>query len=309
MGVIQIITYISVIVAFVAMAAKALRYMKAPVHFRWELYPVPHERGRADYGGSYLEELDWWTKERHSDIFREIKEMFREIVFLKGVFHHNRRVWTSSFPFHFGLYLTIGWLCLLLLGAILQIADVEISSGASFIGALIHYLTMICGYAGFVLAGIGAFGLLIWRLTDPKQRPYNSPSDYFNLIFFDVVIVVALISHLTMDSEFVAMRGYVQSLITFTSFSSPGAIFSLELIIMSLLIMYIPLTRMSHFVAKYFLYHSVRWNDEPNFKGSKLEKNIMKMLNNRVSWSAPHIQKGQPWSEVVKEMKDDSETD
>ena len=79
MSFVQYATYVAMAVSILAMLVKAFRYIKAPEHFRWELYPVPHEKGRADYGGSYLEELDWWTKARQSDKFRELSEMLQEI--------------------------------------------------------------------------------------------------------------------------------------------------------------------------------------------------------------------------------------
>jgi len=297
------VTYASVLIALVAMIAKAFRYINAPQNFRWELYPVPHEKGKAEYGGSYLEELDWWTKPRHSDMFRELKEMMSEIFFLKGVFHHNKRVWVSSLPFHLGLYLCISWLVLLLLGSILELAGVSIGIEAGTFGRIIHYLTIFTGYIGLILTGLGAFGLFLWRLTDSNQKAYNSFADYFNLVFFDIVIVVALIAHFQADPDFTVLRGYVHSLVTFSTPVLNSGWLTAEIVIVSLMIMYIPLTRMSHFVAKYFLYHSVRWSDEPNFKGGKIEKRLMTQLQQKVSWSAPHIQKGKPWSEVVKEMK------
>jgi len=305
MMIIQLITYISVLTAFVAMAVKAFRYIAAPQHFRWELYPVPHEKGRSEYGGSYLEELDWWSKPRQSDRLNEIKEMMMEIFLLKGVFHNNKRVWISSLPFHLGLYLCIGWLVLLLGGSILQLAGIDVSNNSGALGIIIHYSTIAFGYLGLALTGIGAFGLFLWRVANKGQRVYNSPAEYINLIFFDIVIAVALISHLAYDSDFMLLRGFVTSLITFSPFTAPGLWFTLEIILTALLIMYIPLTRMSHFVAKFFLYHSVRWNDEPNFRGSKIEANLMKLLKHKVGWNAPHIQTGKPWSEVVKENKDE----
>lgn len=305
MMIVQLISYASLLIAIIAIVAKVLRYITAPEHFRWELYPVPHEKERAKYGGSYLEELDWWSKPRKNNLLNEVKEMMQEIFFLKGVFHHNRRVWTSSFPFHFGLYLCIGWLFLLLLGAVLELLGVKISSTGGVVGGIIHYLTIISGYAGLILAGIGALGLFIWRVSDRGQRVYNSPAEYFNLIFFDVIVVVTLIAHLSSDSGFSAARGYMSSLITFTPVTLPSGWLVAEIILVSVMIMYIPLTRMSHFVAKYFLYHAVRWNDEPNERGSKIEKRMMELLQQKVGWSAPHIQTGQPWSEVVKEMKDE----
>ncbi len=301
MMVIQMVTYISLIIAVVAMIVKAMRYANAPEHLRWELYPVPHEGDRAEYGGSYLEELDWWTKKRHADHFKEIKEMMAEIIFLKGVFNNNKRVWTSSFPFHFGLYLCIGWLVMLLGGAIAEKLGVEISANAGAIGIIIHYLTIIAGYLGLVLAGLGAFGLFIWRATDPKQKPYNSPAEYFNLIVFDIVVVVTLIAQLTGDFGFETLRAYVGSLVTFSPAPALSGWMVAEIVVVSLIIMYIPLTRMSHFVAKYFLYHAVRWNDEPNPKGSAIEKRIAELLQQKVGWKASHMSTGKSWVEVVKE--------
>ncbi|PKK82495.1 MAG: nitrate reductase [candidate division Zixibacteria bacterium HGW-Zixibacteria-1] len=297
----QIITYVSVIVAFIAMAAKVLRYMTAPQSFRWELYPVPHEKGRAEYGGSYLEELDWWSKPRHADYFNEIKEMMEEILFLKGVYHNNKKVWISSLPFHLGLYLVIGWLLLLLLGGILEIAGVPFGADAGTFALVIHYLTIILGYAGLIMAGIGAIGLLIWRASNKAQRNYNAPADYFNLIIFIVVVGVTLTAQWGADPAFGVLRNYVGSLVTFSAVADLSLLMTVEIVLVSLLIMYIPLTRMSHFVAKYFLYHSVRWNDEPNERGSKIEKHIMELLNEKVGWNGAHVKTGKSWAEVVQE--------
>jgi nitrate reductase gamma subunit len=300
---VQLVTYISVVVAVVAMLVKVYRYATAPEHMRWELYPVPHEKGRADYGGSYLEELDWWSKPRHSDMVNEMKEMAAEIILLKGVFHHNRRVWRSSFPFHFGLYLCIGWLVLLLLGAMLQAFGIDVGATAGGLGSGIHYVTMALGYAGLILGGLGALGLFFWRMSDENQRPFNSPMEYFNLIFFVIVAAVTVVASALADPSFASLRAYVQAVVTFSTAPAMPALVVAEAVLLSLLILYIPLTRMSHFVAKYFLYHAVRWNDEPNVRGSKIEKRIAELLNQKVGWSGAHIQTGQTWGEVIKEPK------
>jgi len=305
MIVLQLLTYLALMTAVIAMFIKALRYITAPEHLRWELYPVPHEKGRAEYGGSYLEELDWWTKRRHADILNEIKEMMQEIIFLKGVLHHNKRVWLSSFPFHFGLYLCIGWLGLLLIGAIGERFGAMVSAEAGAFGASIHYLTLIFGYGGLSLTGIGAGGLLIWRASDKEQRPYSSPIDYFNLALFIVVVAASLITHAVFDPSFSLLRAYVGSLATFSRAASGGTMLALEIVLISLLLMYIPLTRMSHFVAKYFLYHSVRWNDKPNERGSKLENRLAELLAEKVGWEGSHVSTGKSWVEVAKETKNE----
>ena len=105
---------------------------------------------------------------------------------------------------------------------------------------------------------------------------------------------------LVADQAFVGLRGGVASLVTF---STPvlSALIAVEIILISLLVALITTTRMSHFVAKYFLYHAVRWNDEPNERGSAIEKAIMENLGRKVGWSAEHIQTGETWATVVTE--------
>jgi len=305
MQAVQLITYVSILVGLIAMAAKAFRYATAPESMRWELYPVPHEKGRSEYGGSYLEELDWWTKARKTDLFNELKEMFQEIILLKGVYHHNRTVWTFSMPFHFGLYVAIGWLGFLILGAIMQVNGADVTAAAGGFGVIVYYLTIVTGYAGMILAAFGACGLFFWRMGNKFQRSYSSPIEYVNLVFFDIVIVVALINHFSSDFAFTALRDYVAAVITLSPTPAMSTLLTTEIILGSLLVMYIPLTRMSHFVAKYFLYHAVRWNDEPNERGSKIEKRIIAQLGQKVGWSAPHIQTGKTWGEVVKETNNE----
>jgi len=300
---IQIVTYVSVAVAGLAVIAKVYKYATAPTGMRWELYPVPHERGRAEYGGSYVEELDWWTKPRNPDTVNEIKEMASEILLLKGVFHHNKKVWNRSFPFHFGLYLSIGWLGLLFFGALLTLVKMEIASGGGLIGAAVYYSTIVVGYSGLGLTIIGSIGLLFWRFTDKDQKKFNSPIDYINLIFIIAVTGLSLIVHLTVDPGFASLRGYIYSLITFSTPVLPNGLVAVEIVLGSLLIAYVMITRMSHFVAKYFLYHAVRWNDEPNLRGSDIEKAILKNLERKVGWSASHIQTNETWGKVVTEIK------
>ncbi len=302
----QIFSYFAFAVALIAIIIRVIKYATAPLHMRWELYPVPHEKGKAEYGGSFLEELNWWTKPRETDMFNELKEMMSEIFFLKGVFHHNKRVWTWSFPFHLGMYFSIGWLVLLLLGAILTATGTEVSTTAGIIGKLVYYLTIPFGYAALLLSAIGALGLYFWRLTDSEQRAFNSFSDYFNLILVFGVTGLALVAHLTGDGDFGLVRAYMASLVTFSSVPAVPFLTTLEIALVSFVVMYIPLTRMSHFVAKYFLYHSVRWNDESNQRGSAIEKRIIELLQLKVGWKAPHIQTGETWMNIVtRETKHD----
>ena len=58
---------------------------------------------------------------------------------------------------------------------------------------------------------------------------------------------------------------------------------------------------MTHFIGKYFTYHKVLWEDEPNLRGSEIEEEVKKVLRYRVTWEAPHVKPGMSWAdEVVK---------
>ena len=71
-----LLTYLGLAVFILAVLKRIVAYKKNPMHLRWELYPVAHEGGgRAAYGGSYLENSDWWTKNREVSLFGEVKVM------------------------------------------------------------------------------------------------------------------------------------------------------------------------------------------------------------------------------------------
>jgi nitrate reductase gamma subunit len=71
-----VIAYGALAVFLIACVARMLKWSRMPMHLRWELYPVAHEGGgRAAYGGSYLEETDWWTKPREVSMLGELKVM------------------------------------------------------------------------------------------------------------------------------------------------------------------------------------------------------------------------------------------
>ena len=53
---------------------------------------------------------------------------------------------------------------------------------------------------------------------------------------------------------------------------------------------------------KYFMYHSVRWEDSPNLRGSSLEAKILKNLGFKPTWAASHVGagKGKTWAEIAQ---------
>jgi nitrate reductase gamma subunit len=266
-----------------------------PVHLRWELYPVAHEKDKP-YGGSYLEEVDWWHRPRRINPLGEFQVFLREILLFREYYNSNRGYWYFVYPFHIGLFLLIAWIVLLVVEAVLDLNGLAVHALAlnPWLKAL-YYVTLVTGLAAFALGLIGTAGLLVKRMLDEDLRVYTDPIDYFNLAWLLLLFLSGLLSCLLEDGSFAAL-GLVQGLITFKPFET-GPLLTTFILLSALFLAYMPFTRMMHYVAKYFTYHKVRWDDEPNTKGGKLEGKVRELLAQPESWSAPHIQQGKSWSE------------
>jgi nitrate reductase gamma subunit len=303
-AVLPVAAYGAIGVFIIAVVGRFIMWQKMPMHMRWELYPVAHEGKRAAWGGSYLEESDWWNKPRHTSLMGELKFMVPEILFLVALKEHNPKLWRRSFPFHFGLYLIIGCTALMVCQSILAAIAPDLASGE--LGRTIQYAVMGCGYAGLGLSLLGALGLLERRLTDPKLKHFTAPADVFNLAFFVLAFGLALLHIVYADRDFARSTAFVHGLVTFKPTVPAGGaletrLLTAAILAMALLMAYIPLTHMSHFVGKYFAYHAIRWNDKPNLKGSKEEAIIGQLLSRPVSWSASHIRGDgkRSWADVA----------
>jgi len=299
---IYVLAYLALIVFISAILKRITGYVKNPIHVRWELYPVPHEGERASYGGSYLEDVDWWNKPRKISKISEIKVMISEILFLKAVWENNRSLWYVTYPFHLGLYLTTGFIGLLFIGAIAQLAGAAIGPHAPLLSA-VATLTNVIGPIGFILATAGATGLLYRRMTDSGLNKYSSAEHFFNLILFIITMGVAVLTWLFVDPAFSMARGFMAAFISFSFSKIPLAqpLFCTQVILAFLTMAYIPLTHMSHFFMKYFLYHDIRWGDEPNINSPETDAKIGVVLNYPVTWAAPHIagHGKKTWAEVA----------
>lgn len=292
------LTYLGVLVFFVGVILRAVKYARAPMHLRWELYPVPHEKGKA-YGGSYFEELDWWTRPRETDLLAEIGAMLEEMLLIRSLWHRNRPQWYASFPFHFGLYMLTGFIVLLALGAGLQ----QPLGSDSTAWVVLQAFTVIIGVAGLASATVGALLLLLRRFADPVLRAASSSSDYFNLAFLLAVFLSAWFAWITTDPSFGLLRGYLRGFLTLSPATAGYTAIAWEVAVASLFMIYLPFTHMTHFVAKYFTYHQVRWDDAPNLGDAKMQARMMANLSRPVGWAGPHIQSDKSWAEAATEVK------
>jgi nitrate reductase gamma subunit len=255
-------TYLAILVFLIACVIRGLQYARTPQHLRWELYPAPH------------------------NFSCEVKLMFYEILFLKSLWEFNRKLWFRSFPFHFGLYFLIATLALLALNA---------STGIGF-----QRLYTITGVLGLGLGIIGALGLLALRITDSSLKNYSTRGDIFNLILFIVTFAFLSTGYILRPVSAPDMLELSRALLAFDSGIEIHGLLAVGLFLSAILTAYIPMTHMSHFIAKYFTYHSVRWDDKPNRRGGKIEKRLAECLSYRPIWSAAHVKADgkKTWAEI-----------
>jgi nitrate reductase gamma subunit len=291
----------SALVFVAASIARAVQYARAPLHLRWEVYPVPHEApDRVAHGGSYFERSEWWREPRKTHLAGTLRVMAPEILFLHALRTYNRPLWYRSFPFHFGLYLLFGTATLLFTAALGARLIPGLTVGA--VGQLVGSLGAASGVAGVILTVAGAVGLLHRRLTDPALRISTTPGDIFNLLFFIVAIALLGVGYATRPAGSPGMLQLAAGLASWDGALQVPPLLATGIVATALLAAYIPLTHMSHFIAKYFTYHSVRWDDAPMSQTGRRAAALAEYLTLRPTWSAGHIRKpgeAPTWAEVV----------
>ncbi|MDP4126952.1 MAG: nitrate reductase gamma subunit [Bacillota bacterium] len=285
----SLVAYLSILLFVGLSIYKACQLAKLPMHGRMDLYPVPKEKG-YEHGGSYYEEVSWWSKPREVSHITEIVEMLKEILFIKKLFENQRPFWWLSYALHLGIYFLMAWTILLVVGAISVLDGVLVAANSQSIwGLIIYYLTFVTGILGLILATLGSGLLIVRRLFDNTLKKYTTPQEYFNLSLIFVTLITGILAWGT-DPSFQTAREMTAKLVTFTSFPADSLV-TLNVILVGIMLTYIPISKMSHYVGKYFTFHTVLWDNSPNLKGSAIEQKVKQATSYRpaTSWSAPHI--------------------
>lgn len=298
-------TYFAYTFVIIAYAIKVSKIARMPIHLRWELYPVVPEKGYR-YGGSYFEELDWWKKRHRRSNIRGIIFLLKNYLLFGEYFRRNRGYWLGLYPWHIGFYLIVLFHVLCFAGALITVfAGISITpESVSGSGRIIYYLTLVIAVSSFVSGSIGSIGLMIKRLTDESLRDYTSPSNYFNYAFFLIVFLSGLLAWFFFDPTLSTYREFWHSLITFRYMAVEPAVYA-HIILFALFLIYLPFTRSTHYITKLIAFFGVRWDDVSSVEKPDMQKRIEKALNQPIGWSAPHIQSGKKWREVVESLPED----
>ena len=276
--------------------------MRLPTHLRWELYPVMHEEN-YQYGGSYFEQVDWWTRLQRKHSMRSFLFLLKEYLTLGEYFKRNKSYWYSLYPWHIGFILIITFHILCFFSAVIMTAGVNVSpSSQDTTGLLFYYLVLLTGVVSFIAGSFGSLGIFVKRLTDKDLKAYAAPINYFTYIFTFIVFISGLYAWYFVDPALSEYREFWKGLITFKFINVEfGA--AAHIMLFNLFLIYLPFTRSMHYITRFFAFYLIRWDDEPNIRGSKLERKLQALLNQKVSWSAPHIKTGKTWGEQAEEPK------
>jgi hypothetical protein len=103
-----------------------------------------------------------------------------------------------------------------------------------------------------------------------------------------------------LDPAFSVYTDFWKGLITFKPIDVEPATAS-HILLFALLLIYLPFTRSLHYITRLFGFLFIRWDDEPNLRGSELEKKVEEMGQLKVGWEGPHIKPDLTWKEIASE--------
>jgi nitrate reductase gamma subunit len=274
------------LIAFLGVATyKITRVTAQPLNVRWEVYPVPHEtKERREYGGSYMEEVDWAKTALRPSRLPGLIEIGKEVVYLKRVREFNKYgLWILSLAMHWGLYL----------GALtIVLAVVEKIFGTTF------PFTPIIGGVAFLIGAIGSLGIIAKRVTNAELNLYTVPADLFNLGWIAALFVLGIVGGL-MDPALAGYRAYIGNVLTFNPVPVPFIV-SLHFAALELFLIYMPFTKIIHYIGKYFTFEQTLWDDAFKTKDSDADRKVQQQLGYTVTWNAPHIVPGKTWLEQAQ---------
>jgi nitrate reductase gamma subunit len=214
-------------------------------------------------------------------------------------FKRNPLYWLFLLPWHLGFIFIILFHITCFFAATAMVGGVTIASDSpQLMGQIFYGILMAFAVIAFIGGTFGCIGMPVIKLADRGLRSYAMPMNYFNYFFFLIVYASGLYSWLALDPTLAEYRMYWVGLITLTPPElNPATVF--HIILFDIFLIYLPFTRSTHYITRLLAYFKIRWDDEPNFRGSALEKQLNTLLGKKLSWEAPHIRKGNSWVEAA----------
>lgn len=273
--------YAAIVVFFVASIGRFVSLWRLPVHLRWELYPIP---GREEPGSEFE------TRQGPcSRVLAEIKYMANEILLFRTHFKLKRNYWYAVYPLHLSIYLLLVWTVLLGFAHLFPAYSFQASPHQAFTG--VSSLIVSVGVAGLLVGMLSSAALIYKRVTEKDLALNTPPIIYFNLLLVFAIFLTGFLNWLFWDSRFEIVRrlifGFLPADAREAGMLNPAL--SAHIVLLSLFLLYLPLSRMMHFVAKYFIFHKVLWESSRGIQDISWRNEIVRLSRQRTTWSAPHI--------------------
>ena len=166
----------------------------------------------------------------------QLRYMIKEIFTFETLYRFNRRLWIGTFSLHMAMG---GFVLFLIL-------------------YLAHWSPAFPVRASLWLLLISLIYIIWLRMNDRNLRALSTFEEYFNLAFLAVVAAASLIA--SAPHGLFSPRAYIIGLLTFRP---DGAQLTgdqlLAVFLGGLFLIYLPWSKMVHYVSKYFTYHMINW--------------------------------------------------
>lgn len=165
----------------------------------------------------------------------QLRYMFKEMFTFETLYKFNRRLWAGSFVMHMAMA----------------------GFAVCFVFAVAKLLPLFPAKLCLIVMIAAALFIIDLRLTDRSLKVLSNFEEFFNLGFLCIAAAALLPA---LDINFMT---YVAGLATFrkqgTSLS--GGQLAAVFLVGSFLI-YLPWSKMAHYVSKYFTYHEINWRKQ-----------------------------------------------
>jgi nitrate reductase gamma subunit len=293
-----IFTYFAYVFIIVMYSVKIAKYLSLPVHLRWELYPVVHEEKRGI--GSCFEQLEWWTRVREKSHIRGILYLLKEYLHLGEYARRHFSYWVVLYPWHVGFILIILFHILCFFSGAGMALGLDVSPESRQVaGRALYYVVLVVGIVSFISGAFGSIGIALKRLFDRDLRLYAAPLNYITYALTSVVFLSGLCAWYFVDPTFQEYREFWKGLVSL-HFISVERASMVHIVAFDVFLMYLPYTRSMHYIARFFAFFLIRWDDEPNVRGCDLEKALIRLQGQKVTWAGPHIKPGSTWGDLVR---------
>jgi nitrate reductase gamma subunit len=145
---------------------------------------------------------------------------------------------------------------------------------------------------------IGSVGLIIKRITVQDLKLYTTPVEHFHLLWLVAIFGLGFVSW-GFDPDFSGHQAYISNMLRFQpGFVSPGTV--AMFFVLQAFAIYMPFSKLIHYVIKHFTFTETLWDDAFNTKGSTKDRLIERQLALKKEWAAPHFSGDKTWLEDVQ---------